>query len=53
MLNVHEYLFKKKLIKVKRMLADIPKFNFDKDLFTEALENIILNAVDSMADGGP
>ena len=52
MLNVHEYLFKKKLIKVKRMLADIPKFNFDKDLFTEALENIILNAVDSMADGG-
>jgi len=51
-LLMHEDLFKEKSIRVKTAIAELPRFPFDKDLIIEALENIFLNAVDSMADGG-
>jgi len=49
---MHEDLLKEKSIEVQKNLAEIPKFSFDKDLLIEALDNILLNAVDSMTGGG-
>ena len=49
---MHEDLLKEKSIVVQKTLPEIPRFLFDKDLIIEALENILLNAVDSMTDGG-
>jgi signal transduction histidine kinase len=51
-LLMHEDLFKEKLIVVQKELAEIPKFSFDMDMIIEVLENILLNAVDSMENGG-
>ena len=51
-LLMHEDLFKEKLIVVQKELAEIPKFSFDMDMIIEVLENILLNAVDSMEEGG-
>jgi len=33
-------------------LADLPEVSFDRDMMVEVLENIILNAIDSMSAGG-
>lgn len=35
-----------------RSLAYIPDFSFDRDMLIEALENLFLNALDSMSEGG-
>lgn len=51
-LLMNEHLFKEKSIGVKRSFADLPLVPFDKDMLIEVLENIFLNAVDSMTDGG-
>ena len=51
-LRMYKYLFKEKSIEVKRSLEDLPAFPFDRDLMIEVLENIVLNAVDAMPDGG-
>jgi len=51
-LLMNEDIFREKSIAIKRSLADLPRFSFDKDLLIEVLENIILNAVDSMSGGG-
>ena len=37
---------------IERSLADLPRFSFDKDMLIEVLENIFLNAIDSMSGGG-
>ncbi|HAW52845.1 MAG TPA: sensor histidine kinase, partial [Flavobacteriales bacterium] len=52
MLVIHADLLKEKSIDVQKNIANIPKFSFDKDLLIEALDNILLNAVDSMTEGG-
>jgi PAS domain S-box-containing protein len=49
---MNEELFKEKAIAIKRSFADLPRFSFDKDMIIEVLENIFLNAVDSMPGGG-
>ena len=51
-LMMNEGLCRKRSIAIEKRIEDIPRFYFDKDLIIEALENIILNAVDSMPDGG-
>jgi len=51
-LLLHNELFREKSITVIRSLAYIPDFSFDRDLIIEALENLFLNAIDSMPDGG-
>jgi PAS domain S-box-containing protein len=51
-LLMNEDLFKAKAIVVNRSFAGLPKFFFDKDMIIEVLENIFLNAVDSMSGGG-
>ncbi|MDH3331906.1 MAG: ATP-binding protein, partial [Desulfobulbaceae bacterium] len=51
-LQMNEDLFKEKAIVIKRSFADLPEFSFDKDMIIEVLENIFLNAVDSMSGGG-
>jgi len=51
-LMMNEDLCRKRSIVIEKLIEDIPRFYFDKDLIIEALENIILNAVDSMPDGG-
>lgn len=51
-LLISKDLFRGKNIEVKRSLQDIPGFPFDRDLIIEVLENIFLNAVDAMPDGG-
>jgi PAS domain S-box-containing protein len=45
-------LFMEKNIELKLSLADIPWFSFDRNLIIEVLENIFLNAVDAMPEGG-
>jgi len=52
MLVIHADLLKEKSIDVQKNIANIPEFSFDKDMLIEALDNILLNAVDSMARGG-
>jgi len=51
-LMMNEGLCRKRSIAIEKRIEDIPRFYFDKNLIIEALENIILNAVDSMPDGG-
>jgi PAS domain S-box-containing protein len=51
-LLINKDLFRGKAIEVKRSLEDIPSFPFDRDLIIEVLENIFLNAVDAMPEGG-
>ena len=51
-LMMNEDLCRKRSIAIEKSIEDIPRFYFDKDLIIEALENTILNAVDSMPDGG-
>jgi len=51
-LTMNEDLFREKSIAVKKNYSDIPLFLFDKNILIEALENIVLNAVDSMPGGG-
>jgi PAS domain S-box-containing protein len=51
-LLMNEDLFKRKSIVIKRSLAKLPDFSFDRDMLVEVLENILLNAVDSMPEGG-
>jgi len=51
-LLVNQDLFREKGIEVKKTLEDIPGFPFDRDLIIEVLENIFLNAVDAMPEGG-
>jgi PAS domain S-box-containing protein len=51
-LLMNEDLFKGKAIVINRSFADLPRFSFDKDMIIEVLENIFLNAVDSMSGGG-
>ena len=51
-LQMNEDLFKEKTIAVKRFLEDLPRFPFDGNLIIEVLENIVLNAIDVMPDGG-
>ena len=51
-LLMNEDLFKEKGIDVKRDFTELPRFSFDKDMIIEVLENIFLNAVDSMPRGG-
>jgi len=51
-LQMNEDLFKEKAIVIKRSFAELQEFSFDKDMIIEVLENIFLNAVDSMPGGG-
>jgi len=51
-LLMNEELFREKSIAVKRSFAELDRFSFDKDMIIEVLENIFLNAVDSMSGGG-
>jgi len=51
-LLMNEYLFREKSIVINKSFAGLPKFYFDKDMIIEVLENIFLNAIDSMAGGG-
>jgi len=51
-LLMNEDLFKEKSIVINRFFEDLPRFSFDKDMIIEVLENIFLNAVDSMSGGG-
>ena len=51
-LQINEDLFKEKFIVVDKSLEDLPEFLFDKDMIIEVLENIFLNAIDAMPDGG-
>jgi two-component system sensor histidine kinase HydH len=51
-LLINENLLEEKGIAIQRSLEDLPKFLFDKDMIIEVLENIFLNAIDSMPDGG-
>ncbi|MBW2466483.1 MAG: PAS domain S-box protein, partial [Deltaproteobacteria bacterium] len=51
-LFLHGDLFREKSVYVVRSLGYIPSFAFDLDLIIEALENIFLNALDSMDEGG-
>jgi PAS domain S-box-containing protein len=51
-LQINKNLLKEKSIAIKRSLEDLPSFLFDKDMIIEVLENIFLNAIDSMPDGG-
>jgi two-component system NtrC family sensor kinase len=51
-LLMNEDLFREKSITIKKELADLPGFIFDRDMLIEVLENIFLNAIDSMSDKG-
>lgn len=51
-LMMNEDLCRKRSIAIETLTEDMPRFYFDKDLLIEAMENIILNAVDAMPDGG-
>ena len=51
-LMMNEDLCRKKSIAIEKHIEEMQQFYFDRDLIIEALENIILNAVDSMPDGG-
>ncbi len=51
-LLMNEDLFNGKAIAINRSFEDLPRFSFDKDMIIEVLENIFLNAVDSMSGGG-
>jgi PAS domain S-box-containing protein len=51
-LLMNEELFKEKAIAITKNFSELPGFSFDKDMIIEVLENIFLNAVDSMPDGG-
>ena len=51
-LLINRDLFMEKNIELKLSLEDIPSFLFDSDLIIEVLENIFLNAVDAMPEGG-
>ena len=51
-LLINKDLFRGENIEVKRSLENIPGFPFDRDLIIEVLENIFLNAVDAMPEGG-
>jgi len=51
-LMMHEDLLEQKSIAVRKDFTEIPEFLFDPDQLIEALENVILNAVDSMGNGG-
>ena len=51
-LLMNEYLFREKSIVINKSFAGLPKFYFDKDMIIEVLENIFLNAIDSMSGGG-
>jgi PAS domain S-box-containing protein len=51
-LRMNEVLFAGKKIAVKRDFTDLAAFNFDREMLIEALENIFLNAMDSMPGGG-
>ncbi len=51
-LLMNEFLFKEKSISVKKSIEDLPRFPFDSDMIIEVLENVFLNAVDAMPDGG-
>jgi PAS domain S-box-containing protein len=51
-LMMNKDLCKEKSITVERSFAESAKIPFDKNILIESLENIILNAVDAMPDGG-
>jgi PAS domain S-box-containing protein len=51
-LQMYEDLFKEKAIAIKKTLEDLPRFPFDRDLIIEVLENIFLNAINAMPNGG-
>jgi len=51
-LLINRDLFREKNIELKLSLEDIPRFPFDRDMIIEVLENIFLNAVDAMPEGG-
>ena len=51
-LMMNKDLCKEKSIAVERSFAEGAKIPFDKNILIESLENIILNAVDAMPDGG-
>ena len=51
-LLMNKDLCKEKSITVERSFSESAKIPFDKNILIESLENIILNAVDAMPDGG-
>jgi PAS domain S-box-containing protein len=51
-LMMNDDLFREKSIEVRKEYADLPAILIDADQFLEVLENIVLNAVDAMPEGG-
>lgn len=51
-LLMNEDLFSGKNIAIKKSFATMPRFFFDRDMLIEVLENILLNAIESMSAGG-
>ena len=51
-LLMNEDVFRENSIAIKKTFADLANFSFDKDMIIEVLENIFLNAIDSMPGGG-
>jgi signal transduction histidine kinase len=51
-LMMNKDLCKEKSITVERSFTESAKIPFDKNILIESLENIILNSVDAMPDGG-
>lgn len=52
LLYMNEAAFSEKKITIKKSFGDIPEIPFDRTGVHEAIENLLINAVDSMPDGG-
>ncbi|MCK5512466.1 MAG: PAS domain S-box protein, partial [Thermodesulfovibrionia bacterium] len=51
-ITMNEVILREKSITIQKSFHDVPKVRIDKAQVHEALENIILNAIDSMPKGG-
>jgi PAS domain S-box-containing protein len=51
-LKIHEEICREKSISIKTSYGDVPPLLIDETQVHEAVENIILNAIDSMPEGG-
>ncbi len=51
-LKVFEVMWKDNSIRVERNINDLPQIQINRDQVREAIDNLLSNAIDSMADGG-